>query len=121
MRSTHEEIDLQLIVAERRDITPDVCQVVLRDPQGGRLPAWAPGAHIDVVLAPDLRCFGERADWMPDEKYHCDWDLVCATMDGVVPHQRNLWDLQRSLDVLVAHPLVDPARVGAGGLSYGAT
>ena len=38
-----------------------------------------------VVLAPDLRGFGERADWMPDDKYHCDWDLVCATMAGVVP------------------------------------
>ena len=85
-----------------------------------------PYAHVlategYVVLAPDLRGFGERADWMPDEKYHCDWDLVCATMDGVVPHQRNLWDLQRALDVLAAHPLVDPARLGAGGLSYGAT
>jgi dienelactone hydrolase len=74
-----------------------------------------------VVLAPDLRGFGERSDWMPDDKYHCDWDLVCATMAGVVPHARNLWDLQRSLDVLATHPLVDPGRIGAGGLSYGAT
>jgi dienelactone hydrolase len=74
-----------------------------------------------VVLAPDLRGFGERAEWMPADKYHCDWDLVCATMAGVVPHARNLWDLQRALDVLAAHPLVDPARLGAAGLSYGAT
>ena len=74
-----------------------------------------------VVLAPDMRAFGERADWMPDEKYECDWDLVCATMAGVVPHARNLWDLQRSLDVLAAHPLVDGDRLGACGLSYGAT
>jgi Abhydrolase family len=85
-----------------------------------------PYAHVlasagYVVLAPDLRGFGERGDWMPDDKYHCDWDLVCASMAGVVPHQRNLWDLQRSLDVLAAHPLVEPARIGAGGLSYGAT
>ena len=35
--------------------------------------------------------------------------------------QRNLWDLQRALDVLAAHPLVDPGRIGAAGLSYGAT
>jgi hypothetical protein len=86
----------------------------------------APYAHTlaaagYIVLAPDLRGFGERADWMPDEKYHCDWDLVCATMEGVVPHGRNLWDLQRALDVLADHPLVDPARMGAAGLSYGAT
>ena len=74
-----------------------------------------------VVLAPDLRGFGERADWMPDDKYHCDWDLVCATMAGVDPLERNLWDLQRALDVLGAHPLVDPTRIGAAGLSYGGT
>jgi len=86
----------------------------------------APYAHVlasegYVVLAPDLRGFGERTDWMPDDKYHCDWDLVCATMAGVVPHQRNLWDLQRAIDVLAAHPLVDASRIAAGGLSYGAT
>ncbi len=74
-----------------------------------------------VVLAPDLRGFGERADWMPPDKYHCDWDLVCATMAGVLPLQRNLWDMQRALDVLTAHPLVDANRVAAAGLSYGAT
>jgi dienelactone hydrolase len=74
-----------------------------------------------VVLAPDLRGFGERAEWMPDDHYHCDWDLVCATMAGVVPLERNLWDLMGALDVLAEHPLVDPARIGAGGLSYGGT
>jgi dienelactone hydrolase len=74
-----------------------------------------------VVLAPDLRGFGERADWMPPDKYQCDWDLVCATMAGVVPLQRNLWDMQRALDVLIAHPLVDATRVAVAGLSYGAT
>ena len=74
-----------------------------------------------VVLAPDLRAFGERADWMPSDKYECDWNLVCATMAGVVPLERNLWDLQRALDVLGTHPLVDAARVAAVGLSYGGT
>lgn len=74
-----------------------------------------------VVLAPDLRGFGERADWMPPDKYHCDWDLVCGTMAGVVPLERNLWDLQRSLDVLAANPLVDATRIAAAGLSYGGT
>jgi dienelactone hydrolase len=74
-----------------------------------------------VVLAPDLRGFGERADFMPDDKYHCDWNLVCATMAGVVPLARNLWDLGRALDVLAAHPLVDSSRMAAAGLSYGGT
>jgi dienelactone hydrolase len=74
-----------------------------------------------VVLAPDLRGFGERADWMPPDHYHCDWDLVCATMAGIVPLERNLWDLQRALDVLNAHELVDNERIAVAGLSYGGT
>jgi dienelactone hydrolase len=68
-----------------------------------------------------LRGFGERSDWMPPDKYHCDWDLVCATMAGIVPLERNLWDLQRALDVLAAQPLVDATRIAAAGLSYGGT
>ena len=77
-----------------------------------------------VVLAPDLRCFGERQDpqWDPDgHKYDCDWNLVAASMAGVTPLRQNLWDLQRSLDVLAAHPLVDPDRLATAGFSYGAT
>lgn len=74
-----------------------------------------------VVLAPDLRCFGERADWSPPEKYLCDLNLVHAYAAGVSPLTQNLWDLARALDVLERHPLVDPARIGMVGLSYGAT
>jgi dienelactone hydrolase len=74
-----------------------------------------------VVLAPDLRCFGERSDWMPDDKYECDWNLVCATMTGDTPLGQNVWDMQRALDVLAAHALVDANRIGAVGFSYGAT
>lgn len=77
-----------------------------------------------VVLAPDLRCFGERQDpqWSPEaHKYDCDWNLVAATMAGAVPLAQNLWDLQRSVDLLAEHPLVDPGRIAVAGLSYGAT
>ena len=74
-----------------------------------------------VVLAPDLRCFGERADWNPPDHYACDTNLVHAVMAGWSPLTQNLWDLARSLDVLAAHPLVDPRRIGAVGLSYGGT
>jgi dienelactone hydrolase len=74
-----------------------------------------------VVLAPDLRCFGERADWSPPDHYRCDTNLVHATMAGWSPLTQNLWDLARCLDVLQDHPLVDPARIGVAGLSYGGT
>jgi dienelactone hydrolase len=74
-----------------------------------------------VVLAPDLRCFGERADWTPPDHYICDTNLVHAVMAGENPLAQNLWDLARCLDVLEAHPLVDGSRIGMVGLSYGAT
>lgn len=74
-----------------------------------------------VVLAPDLRCFGERADWNPDDHYACDTNLVHQVMAGWNPLTQNLWDLGRALDVLEAHPLVDPARIGVAGFSYGGT
>jgi dienelactone hydrolase len=74
-----------------------------------------------VVLAPDMRCFGERADWTPPDHYICDTNLVHAVMAGENPLAQNLWDLARCLDVLELHPLVDPARLGMVGLSYGGT
>jgi len=74
-----------------------------------------------VVLAPDLRCFGERLDWNPEDHYACDTNLVHAVMAGFNPLTQNLWDLARALDVLEAHPLVDPGRIGMAGLSYGGT
>jgi dienelactone hydrolase len=74
-----------------------------------------------VVLAPDLRCFGQRLDWNPDDHYACDTNLVHASMAGWNPLTQNVWDLQRALDVLGAHPLVDATRIGMIGLSYGGT
>jgi len=88
-----------------------------------------------VVLAPDLRTFGERADRLlplPEgaddfvadvlgEHFRCDWPLVCAVMFGEQPLTQNLWDLRCALDVLAQHELVDPARLGCAGWSYGGT
>jgi dienelactone hydrolase len=74
-----------------------------------------------VVLAPDLRCFGERADAQPDDRYHCDINLVHAYAAGENPMAQNVWDLGRGIDVLEADPRVDPARIGVAGWSYGGT
>jgi dienelactone hydrolase len=70
-----------------------------------------------LVLAPDLRCFGERLDWNPPDHYACDTNLVHAVMAGESPLGANLWDLRRCLDVL--DPLV--GKIGVVGLSYGGT
>ena len=69
-----------------------------------------------MVLAPDLRCFGERLDWNPEDHYACDTNLVHQVMAGWSPLTQNLWDLMRCLDVLADHPLVDPTRIGGGRL-----
>ena len=97
-----------------------VCGLEPDDPPGGDYAAeLARRGH--VVLAPDLRCFGERADWNPPDHYGCDTNLVHQVMGGWNPLTQNLWDLARALDVLEAHPLVDPDRMGMAGFSYGAT
>ncbi len=74
-----------------------------------------------VVLAPDLRAFGERSDWQPEGRYQCDLNLVHAFVAGALPLTQNLHDLTVALDVLEEHPLVDPGRIGVVGLSYGGT
>ena len=74
-----------------------------------------------VVLAPDLRGFGERTDWNPDHIYHCDYSQMHTTMLGLDMLALDLWDLARGLDLLAEHSLVDARRLGMVGLSQGGT
>jgi dienelactone hydrolase len=74
-----------------------------------------------VVLAPDLRLFGERTGFEVPGRYGCDLNLVHAYAAGYNPLAQNLWDLRRGLDVLAGHDRVDPERLGVVGFSYGAT
>jgi ferredoxin-NADP reductase len=39
-----------LVVTHRREVADDVVELTLARPDGARLPDWAPGAHIDIVL-----------------------------------------------------------------------
>jgi ferredoxin-NADP reductase len=50
LHTTHDEVDLRLRVDRRRTGAEGVVVLDLRDPSGTELPAWAPGAHLDVVL-----------------------------------------------------------------------
>lgn len=45
---------LDLVVAARHTVADGVLALELRDPSGGELPAWEPGAHIDLLLRPGL-------------------------------------------------------------------
>lgn len=42
---------VHLIITDRRALTDRVTEFTLRRPDDERLPDWAPGAHIDVILA----------------------------------------------------------------------
>ncbi|OJY39801.1 PDR/VanB family oxidoreductase [Pseudonocardia sp. 73-21] len=48
------DTDLVLTVAARHEVADGVVALELRDPSGGELPPWEPGAHIDLLLRPDL-------------------------------------------------------------------
>ncbi|MCZ2813365.1 PDR/VanB family oxidoreductase [Modestobacter sp. VKM Ac-2979] len=50
MHSTHDEVDLRLQVARRTTGAEGVVVLELRDQTGADLPAWSPGAHIDLLL-----------------------------------------------------------------------
>ncbi|ODU06480.1 MAG: ferredoxin [Pseudonocardia sp. SCN 72-86] len=44
----------ELVVLDRQRLTEDVVGIRLADPDGGELPGWTPGAHVDLILAGDL-------------------------------------------------------------------
>jgi ferredoxin-NADP reductase len=50
VHSTHDEVDLRLRVDRRSTGAEGVAVLELRDPTGGDLPAWSPGAHVDLNL-----------------------------------------------------------------------
>ena len=50
MHSTHDEVDLRLQVTSRTAGAKGVAVLELRDPSGADLPAWSPGAHVDLLL-----------------------------------------------------------------------
>ncbi|MFD8516934.1 PDR/VanB family oxidoreductase [Streptomyces antimycoticus] len=46
------EYEDTLLVTRREEAASDVVALTLRHPAGRELPAWAPGAHLDLVLDP---------------------------------------------------------------------
>jgi ferredoxin-NADP reductase len=50
VHSTHDEVDLRLQVVRRSTGAEGVAVLELRDPSGADLPAWSPGAHVDLDL-----------------------------------------------------------------------
>ncbi|MCQ4120372.1 PDR/VanB family oxidoreductase [Rhodococcus tibetensis] len=50
----HRDTELELELATKTTGADGVVVLELRDPAGTHLPAWTPGAHIDLVLTPEL-------------------------------------------------------------------
>jgi ferredoxin-NADP reductase len=48
VHSTHDEVDLRLRVSRRENVADGVVAIELRDQAGAELPAWSPGAHLDL-------------------------------------------------------------------------
>ncbi|GGV42116.1 ferredoxin [Actinomadura cremea] len=49
-----DNTDTEVVVAERTDLADGIVGLTLRAVDGGALPSWSPGAHIDVVLDADV-------------------------------------------------------------------
>lgn len=50
--TTERELDVR--VARKEAVAAGVTLLTLVRPGSGRMPAWAPGAHVDLMLGPDL-------------------------------------------------------------------
>lgn len=72
-----------------------------------------------VVVAPELRGFGRRADPMKPPKDACDASFFRALHFGRTLVGQQLCDLRAGLDFLALQPAVNPERLGCLGLSTG--
>ncbi|MCA1218723.1 PDR/VanB family oxidoreductase [Streptomyces sp. 8L] len=48
------EAESDLVLVRRDTLAEGVVRLTLAHPEGGPLPAWTPGAHLDLLLAPGL-------------------------------------------------------------------
>jgi ferredoxin-NADP reductase len=53
-QTTVREHEGDLVVTEVKHVAQDVVAITLRDAGGATLPAWTPGAHVDLLLTPEL-------------------------------------------------------------------
>ena len=54
MHAETPEPELDLVLEKKETLADGVVQLTLRDPAGADLPAWEPGAHVDLVLTDEL-------------------------------------------------------------------
>jgi ferredoxin-NADP reductase len=52
--TTFHEREADLMIERRENAAEGVVALTLADPSGADLPEWSPGAHVDLVLSPEL-------------------------------------------------------------------
>lgn len=57
---------MDAVVHDRRVVADDLVVLLLRRRDGGELPPWSPGAHVDLVLPPGTRQYSLCGD--PDDR-----------------------------------------------------
>jgi hypothetical protein len=61
---------LRMVVSKAEKLSQDVTLYEFRDPEGGDLPEWDAGAHLDIVVAPEfLRQYSMSGDPSDRTKY----------------------------------------------------
>jgi dienelactone hydrolase len=68
-----------------------------------------------IVLAPDIRSFGETGTWAEHERFS-----QLLHLEGRTPYGVFVADAMRAIDVIERLPYVDRDRIGAVGVSMGA-
>jgi ferredoxin-NADP reductase len=95
-----------LVVRKKRPVGARTVEVLLSDPDGGRLPKWPPGAHIDLLLPNRLI----RPYSLAGEPSDADWRLLIRCPPPV--DERGA---AASASVYVRDVLAAGDRVGARG------
>lgn len=54
MATLYSEHVAELVVTDRAEVAEGVVSLTLADPRGAELPGWTPGAHVDLLLTPEL-------------------------------------------------------------------
>jgi ferredoxin-NADP reductase len=76
-RGNEHEVDLRVVA--RRDIADGVVLLELAEASGHVLPAWEPGAHVDLVLAPGMV---RQYSLCGDPAYDRLWSVAVLREDG---------------------------------------
>ncbi|SFS81916.1 PDR/VanB family oxidoreductase [Saccharopolyspora flava] len=91
--------DIPLVITEIRDEADGVRSLRLTRPGGGRLPAWQPGAHLDVLL-PSGRKRQYSLCGPPGERSH--YRIAVRRLDGGAGGSREIHDELAEGDRIVA-------------------